>query len=683
MVTQLSNQPPFSVLWTPDLPEHSDGIDVSMDSRPSGHRSRQSFHIALRNSSRESRRGSMEIQLTHPCETEPYILIPGLFYGTGRAGDPLGYPELVSPEAMVANQDPWCSNAWRFKIERASYPLILMKVGRRWVGMDFSPHYEMVPPGAGGGAWIEPQVSVGFEWLKDSVVLSIHLPATEGPRSLNGRSTANPCPATELSLDPGQSCEMDVAGWDFEADSHGYQEPLEFLYRHLQCSHPKAEILEKSLLADSAADGLKHWHWMEDPGYMVYTVPLHRGCEFNANQRGVSLGWHFEATGFVGGFPVAYGLLWHGKARQDNESRRIALKMLDRMVGGATTEFGFFRTSWHPGRARTPNGDFTNPAPVGSQNPDPSGDTPFWGSCWQEDQNIIHARTTADASLFLARCLTKRSLEAAMSVQDERGHFGQKYNLANKSVSQREGDGGLLWIAALSHALDLFEDDPGFLDRIHGSLRSASSAYEKSVRSEKICGAPEDVSLAPSSEDGYNAIMAYSQLYRRYGNPKDLELLKIAADWTLTWRKTFNVRFHPRNILGSYGFKTFGGDFASMRNNHLHFYGLVCIQDLLSLSAWIGNSYYQERVMDHLAFANQILCTVDGQWGGQRGMCDEQFYTTDWSFWGDWNPSSAHVQKGSIFGFSHVWCINMFLLALEQFESWGPRTPGQEVCNNN
>ena len=38
-----------------------------------------------------------------------------------------------------------------------------------------------------------------------------------------------------------------------------------------------------------------------------------------------------------------------------------------------------------------------------------------------------------------------------------------------------------------------------------------------------------------------------------------------------------------------------------------------------------------------------MLCSVDGQWGGQRGMLGEQFYTNDWSIWG-WDPTAAHVQ---------------------------------------
>jgi hypothetical protein len=52
-------------------------------------------------------------------------------------------------------------------------------------------------------------------------------------------------------------------------------------------------------------------------------------------------------------------------------------------------------------------------------------------------------------------------------------------------------------------------------------------------------------------------------------------------------------------------------------------------------------------------------------------MLTEQFYTSDWSVWDAWDPGPDHVQKGSIMGFSHVWCINMLLLGLEELERAG------------
>ena len=262
----------------------------------------------------------------------------------------------------------------------------------------------------------------------------------------------------------------------------------------------------------------------------------------------------------------------------------------------------------------------------------------------------------------------RRSCEAALEVQGTDGRFGQLYDVVAQEVAQAEGAGGLLWIPALDAAEPLFDGDRDFQQRIQQALLLAGEGYAKDVEAEYICGAPEDVSLAPTSEDGYNAVLAYAALYRRDEQQRWLDLWRTAADWTLTWRKAYNVRFHPQNMLGAGDFRSVGGDFASSNNNHLHVYGCNCLADFYRLSHVLQDPYYADRATENFAFTSQMLSTVDGQWNGQRGMLSEQFYTNDWSIWDSWDPTAAHVQKGTIMGFSHVWCINMILLGLEQLQ---------------
>ena len=199
------------------------------------------------------------------------------------------------------------------------------------------------------------------------------------------------------------------------------------------------------------------------------------------------------------------------------------------------------------------------------------------------------------------------------------------------------------------------------------ALSAAGKGYAADVKAEYICGAPEDVSLAPTSEDGYNAVLAYAALYRREASQRWLDLWRIAADWTLTWRKAYNVQFH-RNMLGP------GISAALVVISHRAIIttststAAIALADFFRLSRELRDPYYAERAREHFQFTAQLLSTVDGQWNGQRGMLSEQFYTNDWSIWDSWNPTAAHVQKGTLMGFSHVWCINMILLGLEQLE---------------
>lgn len=660
-------------LWHVDVVGHGE-LTPSYESLPVADRPR--WKINLR-SGPDGFHGTVALRWKIPAREVPWFLFPGFFYGQGKTDDRLKYPALGDPE-----ESPWHARRWQFALDRGAFPVLLAWDRGLWSGFDWSPHYTLHQGPSTPAQWgeSEPQVGLGLAWEEGTVELSLHLPANEAPRR-HARNRHDSPTEKKLNLAPGQTLSFELGQWEFTGDRHGYQKVLETVYRELQVQHPPAEPVDDDLLAESAAFGLLNWHWQDDPGYMVYTVAYDRSAEFNANNKGVTLGWHFESLGFVGGFPVIFGLLWYDQQSRDPRAREVALRYRDRFIREGQTEWGFFRTSYHPGEAATPNGKFPNPAGVGMANQDPTGKTPFYGSCWQSSQSLLHARTTADASLYLARTLhlegdsccptalgaLRRSLEAALSIQDEEGRFGQIYDLEKQTVAQKEGAGGLLWIPAMHYAEPLFrEQDETFARRLTEAMDRAGEAYARDIEEEYICGAPEDVSLAPTSEDGYNAIMAYAALHRRSGRPADLARLRQAADWTLTWRKAMNVRFSPRNILGSFDFRTTGGDFASSNNNHLHVYGLNCLCDLLYLSKLTGKAYYAERARDGWRFAGQLLVTEAGQWNGQKGMCSEQYYTNDWSIWDQWDPTVHHHQKGTFMGMSHVWCINMILLGREE-----------------
>ncbi len=620
--------------------------------------------------------GRLRIVLPLTTATVPWFLIPGYFYGQGRTD-----PRLSTPTLGQLGADRWTAPAWDIALERAAYPVVLAAHGGRWRGLDAEPHYRLSDAPDRPATWgnDEPQIGLGLGWENGRGRVAINLPAFEGPlRQVRHRH--DEALARRLTLPAGARIELDVGVWDFAGDGHGYQRVLERLYRELKPQHPSAVEEPHDELAACAAHGLKAWHWTpatgDRPGYFVYTAALDRSVEFNANvNRKTSLGWHFDATGFVGGFPVAFGLAWQGLRQNDAESLAIVDQYVDRLCREAHAPNGLFRTSYHPGRSRTPNGEFAN-----------GPDAPGYGSCWQGDAAVAHARTTADASFHLARLIDllgaahprraawraalRRTLDAALRLQQPDGRHPQLYDVVANVPRQLDGCGGLTWIPAMDAAHDCFADEPAFQERLRKSMLAAGASYARDVEAERIYGAPEDVSLSPTSEDGYAAVLAYGSLHRRFGGDDSrwLPLLVRAADWMLTWRKAYNVRFDPRNVLGAGGLRTVGGDFASSNNNHLHVYGMNCLGELHRLTAITGIPYYAERADDHFRFTCQLLCKVDGQWNGQRGMLTEQFYTTDWSIWDGWDPTPAHVQKGTLMGFSHSWCINMVLLGLAELE---------------
>ncbi|MEV0146104.1 MULTISPECIES: hypothetical protein [unclassified Nonomuraea] len=300
-----------------------------------------------------------------------------------------------------------------------------------------------------------------------------------------------------------------------------------------------------------------------------------------------------------------------------------------------------------------------------------------WSQSWTHLKDGLHARTLGEATLFLLRALRLRCheawrssgheawrssgrgawLEAARSNLDVMagrqradGNLGAIHDARTGEVLSWSGASGLTWVAALAEAEDL--DDDG---RYLRAAERAGDYYTSFVDAEFIYGAPEDVDLAPTSEDGYAAVMAYMALHRRTGHARWLDLARRAADWMLTFRYSYNVRFGPRTPLGAYGFATRGGDQASPSNQHLHAYGLVCTAELLELAGALGDPFYAERAYETLDCFRQLLPAADGDLNGYRGMITERYYQT-----------ACFQPKGMYLTLSHAWSAGVLLLACEQ-----------------
>jgi len=192
-------------------------------------------------------------------------------------------------------------------------------------------------------------------------------------------------------------------------------------------------------------------------------------------------------------------------------------------------------------------------------------------------------------------------------------------------------------------------------ERDLSAAQRAGEYYARFVLDEMVYGAPEDVDLAPTSEDGYCALMAYLALWRRTSERRWLDLARRSADWLLTFRYSYNVEFPERTPLAVYGFATRGGDQASPSNQHLHAYGLVCTAEMVELSEALDDPYYAERAHETLACFRQLVPVEDGQVNGYRGMITERYYQTE-----------CFQPKGMYLTLSHAWCAGVLLLGCEQ-----------------
>jgi hypothetical protein len=433
------------------------------------------------------------------------------------------------------------------------------------------------------------QAGVGFAWRDGRPVLWLDFPYREEPLRYDGSETPAPADVQTDRWSPGESVELDVR----EGDPSAVRPTAPF-------EDPAWVSVEEA--AELTAWGLYRWHYRADPARLLETASFDRTAPDNRDHMHVS---------WVSGTPYAHALRRHGLRVGNADYVEAAEAVLDHVAGNLTPG-GTFWSQWTHDRGWT------------------------WG--WHPDHSRLHARTLADATLFLLRSgerwqdAVRSNLDVVRRTQREDGALPAAHHVETGDAVSWEGTAGMAWIPALVEA--------GHLDE----ARAAGDYYK---RFDTWYGAPEDVDLAPSSEDGYAAVMAFVAL-------EDWETAKRAADWMLTFRYSYDVDFDPETTLGRYGFKTRGADQASPANQHVHSFGLICLPEMVRLARATGDDWYLQTTRENLACFRQFVARHDGDFGAQRGMTTERYYQTD-----------VFAPKGGLLPLAHAWTTGVLLYACE------------------
>jgi hypothetical protein len=281
----------------------------------------------------------------------------------------------------------------------------------------------------------------------------------------------------------------------------------------------------------------------------------------------------------------------------------------------------------------------------------------FWGQWvpnegWRHGWNrpgLLHSRTAAEATLFLGRIQARRrswqaavrsNLDWAEKALAADGTIPRLFDAKGGEGVEWDGTAGLLWAAAFAEAGRLT------------AARRIGARYADAVLSGDLRCSPEDVPAGATSEDAYNAVIAYVALFEATGEPDWLDLARAAADWTMAWRFPDNLPFPGGSALSTCGYRTRGADIASPANPHLHTYGLLALPEMLRLARLAGDDYLLKRTRDNLLCSMQTLARVDRELGARRGMQTERYYHTD-----------ALGPKGGILPLSHAWCLGLLAYA--------------------
>ncbi|MDP8905241.1 MAG: hypothetical protein M3N29_07990 [Chloroflexota bacterium] len=571
----------------------------------------------------------VEADVLHPGQ--PSWLIPGLFYGENRVpANRRVYPRW-NP-AGSAGED-LVSDHWSFRADRSALPVVFCWGDRACVALW----------GAEWGSLGEH--GLGFAGRAGQARIWLDAPYREEPVVYGGPEEARAADVRYHEWQPGERQTLRFAAFAAPPDRHAYDALLREAYAALRADHPLRPWMEPAEAVELAAHGLLRWHYRAEHAALFETAAFDReGLGGRGDRAHMHVAW-------VSGAPWAAALLAYGRRARRTSEVAAGTAVLDKISSGLAP-CGAFWGEW-----RADGG---------------------WSHGWNRGGQL-HARTLAEATLFVARALAdeqragghhptwagavRSNLEFVVSRQREDGNCGAYYDPRSGEVTEWAGAAGLGWVAALAEGAALL-DEPGWLS----AAERAGGYYARFVEDELIYGAPEDVHLTPTSEDGYQAVMAYVALHTTTGNSRWLDLARLSAEWMLTFRYPYNVRFDEHTLLAAYDFRTRGADQASPSNQHLHAYGLICLPEMIRLWRATGDDYYLDRTRDNLSCFLQFVAREDGDFNAYRGMVSERYYQTDWA-----------QAKGMLLGLSHAWSVGAVLhaslAALDDTEAFPPGWP--------
>lgn len=562
---------------------------------------------------------AVRVSLRVPDATAPWWLIPGLFYGSGKpAGNDRPYPRFEADAATASDHERFVSREWHFRSDRAATPAVLVWPAPDAAGLGISAD-PVTPLGLTG---------FGFAHEEGAAVLSATFPAREFPVTYYGDASPRPAETQRHRFAPGETVELVVREHALAPDRHDYARVLRDLHAAAAPEAPLRPWVDVPTAAALSAHGLHRWHYDPDPGVLLETVGFDREV---TGRDGRSVDRQAMHVGWVSGIPWAYAMLRHGLRVDDLELRAAASSVID-FCTAELSPSGTFWGVWYRD----------------------SG----WTQSWTAHRRGLHSRTLGEATQFLVRAvaLTGRSdwaraavanLDAVVARQRADGNLGSIHHAETGEVLVWDGSAGLAWVGALAEAA-------AWDDRYLPAAVRAGRWYARLVLDEDLHGAPEDVDLAGTSEDGYVAVMAYLALHRATGDTEWLELARRAADFALSFRYTYDVDFPPTSMLGVYDFGTRGADQASPSNQHLHAYGLIMTRELLELADALGDDHYRERALESLACFRQFVARFDGDFNAYRGMVTERYYQTE-----------CFQPKGMLLTLSHAWSAGVLLLGCE------------------
>lgn len=544
---------------------------------------------------------------------DEFLLVPASVYGT-NAGDQTGRClAIYDPNAKRFDFDTGRSSKWTIATDRTPMPVVFAMSPTGGMAAGLVPGSFTRTPARDGDRQTFADGAVGFDGSGDMIDLMVTMPYFESPATFAYLNFAPPrCKV--FNAFPGDVFEGTFVYAPLAEGRHAYAEILDALYALSSDTFewkPWMDVAEANALQ---AEAIHRYHY----------VPEKRIIRAHVQLSGEPVD-DTMMVGWCSGMTTVASLMMTG-LDQDNASYIDAARsVLDRLAAEGPSAGGVLFDNFN-GEKYEP---LARPEGVNTRVMSEA----LW--IWMQLAELCEKRTSIETGAW--RGAIDGALQAMRDDQAVDGELGFALDPNSGKFIERRTCSAFMAIGPLARGARVF-DDPSLLE----TAARAGDFYKRYLDDEILYGATLDTGVAINSEDGYNALIAYMELYEATRQEKWLQLARRACDWFLTFRWGYNQTYPDGTLLDRFDFASKGFDTANVPNQHLHTYGTLCLVEQVKLWYYTGKLGYLKRAGDLVNACLQMIPRADGEILAEmrRGMHVEQYYNCHWA--------SQGVGKGDI-----------------------------------
>lgn len=535
---------------------------------------------------------------------DEFLLLPASMYGTNAAAETGRCLPIYDPSAKGFDFDTGRSPKWMIATDRTPTPLVFAMSPSGGMAAGLLPgSFRRTPPREGDRQTFADG-AVGFDGSGDTIDLVVTMPYFELPATFAYLNFAPPR-CRSFNAFPGDVFEGTFVYAPLAEGRHAYAEILDALYA--LCGDrfewkPWMDIAEANALQ---AEAMHRYHYA--PEKRIIRADLRLTGEPVSDE---------SMIGWCGGMSAVASLMMGGFDHDKADYVGAACSVLDRLAAEGPSGTGVLYDNFD-GEKYAP---LARPEGVNTRVMSEA----LW--IWMQLVELCENRTAIETGAW--RDAIRGALLAMRDDQAPSGELGFAIDPATGKFIERKTCSAFMAIGPLARGARVF-DDPSLLE----AAARAGDFYTRFLDDEVLYGATLDTGVVINSEDGYNALIAYMELYEATRAEKWLQLAQRACDWFLTFRWAYNQTYPDGTLLDRLDFASKGFDTANVPNQHLHTYGTLCLLEQVKLWYYTGKLGYLKRAGDLVNACLQMIPRADGEIldDMRRGMHVEQYYNCHWA----------------------------------------------------